>query len=65
MGANNTSKATTRTSVRGDKSFTAKGSNEGKKIDVSEGLRTKTRVGTDPKLSESKGTITHVDGSKY
>lgn len=61
----NTNKTTTRTNVREDSSFTTKGNNSSVKTNTSGGLTTKTRTGSDPKLSESKGKFIRTNGEKY
>ena len=61
----NTNKTTTRTNVREDSSFTTKGSNSSVKVNTSGELKTKTRTGSDPKLSESKGKFIRTNGEKY
>tara|TARA_R110002050_G_scaffold264475_2_gene405290 strand:- start:1317 stop:1508 length:192 start_codon:yes stop_codon:yes gene_type:complete len=60
-----TNKTTTRKNVREDKSFTTKGNSSSVKTNTSGELTTKTRTGSDPKLSESKGVFVKVNGEKF
>ena len=65
MGTTNTSTTTTKATVREDESFTTKDNSSSTKINTSEGLRTKTRTGSDPKLSESKSVFIRTNGEKF